>query len=152
LLLERGRKAEAVETFKRALARGTLGGRQQLGALSRLGRIQIERGEYRAATEFLTLARSLQPASYAIRVDLGRAWQGLGEAQKAEAEYHQALALDPTQRQAYSLLIGMYHAAGDFARAIPLARRLAEMYPEDAKVKALLEDLYRGMGAQRPPG
>jgi tetratricopeptide (TPR) repeat protein len=146
-----GLKVEAVETFKRALARGTLGGRQQIGALSRLGRIQIERGDFREAAESLSRARSLQPASYAIRVDLGRAWQGLGEVEKAEDEYHQALALDPSQRQAYSLLIGMYRAGGDLARAIPLARRLVEMYPEDAKLRALLDDLYRGMGAQQPP-
>jgi tetratricopeptide (TPR) repeat protein len=143
-----GRGTEAAEYFRRALARGTLGVRQELSALSHLGRILIERGEHREAADVLARARNLQPASYAIRVDLGRAWQGLGELENAETEYRQALALDPTQRQAYSLLIGMYRAGGDVGRAIPLARRLVEMYPEDPKLKALLDDLYREMGTQ----
>jgi tetratricopeptide (TPR) repeat protein len=141
-----GRRAEAADYFRRALARGTLGDRQALVALTHLGRILIDRGELREAAGILVQARNRQPASYAIRVDLGRAWKGLGELDKAENEYRQALALDPSQRQAYSLLIEMYRATGDIARAIPLARRLLEMYPEDPKLKVLLDDLYKEMG------
>lgn len=141
-----GRRSEAVDYFRRSLARGTLAERQEVGALSHLGRILLERGEFREAAECLTKARNAQPATYGIRVDLGRALQALGETGKAEAEYRQALSLDPTQQRAYTLLIGMYRTGGEFAKAIPLARRLAEMYPEDAKVKAMLDALYREMG------
>lgn len=144
-----GRPDEAVTYFRRAMARETLGERRTIGALSWLGRLYLERGAHREAAEALSRARALQPGSYAIRVDLGRAWQGLGETERAESEYRQAISLDPTQQRAYALLIGMYRAEGDFAKAIPLARRLAEMYPEDTKVKALLDALYGEMG--KPP-
>ena len=82
-----------------------------------------------------------------IRLDLGRAYRALGDSEKAETEFRQALDLDPTQPQAYAQLIGLHSARKDYARAIPLARRLVEMFPDDPNLKSQLDVLYKEMGA-----
>ena len=147
----RGQRDEAIEYFERALKRGTLGPRLEQAASTSLGRILIEKGDSRQAVKYLTRARALQPGSYDLRLDLGRAWQALGETQKAEQEYQQALSLDPGQRRAYLLLIELYRSKGDYARAIPLARRLAEQLPDDADVRSQLDALYKEMATGRSP-
>lgn len=139
---------EAMEYLKRSLKRGTLSVRLEQAALGSLGRILLRRGDARGAVEYLSRARQLEPASYGIRLDLGRAYRSLGEMDKAVTEYRQALNLDPTQTQAYSLLIEIHRAQKDYARAIPLARRLVEMFPEDPNFKSQLDALYKEMGAE----
>jgi tetratricopeptide (TPR) repeat protein len=141
-----GHDDEAIRYFRRALERGTLGARLEQAALGSLGRIQLKTGDARGAVESLSRARALEPTSYALRLDLGRAYEALGEADEAGAEYRQAISLDPTQPQAYTILIQFYRARRDFARAIPFARRLVEMFPEDANLKSQLDALYREMG------
>lgn len=145
-----GRNEEAIEYFKRSLTRGTLNARQELSALTHLGRILFARHELKDAAEYLSRARALEPASYAIRVDLARVWQAMGQLDNAETEYRQAIALDQSRRQAYELLIAMYREAGNAAAAIPLARRLVEFNPDDTELNALLDALYREMGTTRP--
>ena len=145
-----GRNEEAVEYFKRSLARGTLNRRQELSALTTLGRILYSRRDLKDAVEYLSRARAIEPASYNIRLDLARAWQAMGKYDNAEVEYRQAISLDQTRRQAYELLIAMYREAGNAAAAIPLARRLVEIDPEDASSIHLLDTLYREMGMAAP--
>jgi tetratricopeptide (TPR) repeat protein len=146
-----GRQDEAMEYFKRSLARGTLGPHLEGAALSRLGRLMHEKGDGRAAVEYLTRARSLEPENYALRLDLGRALQAIGGEEKAETEYRNAISLDPARPEAYRLLIEVYRGRRDYARAIPLARRLVELYPDDGAIRELLDGLYREMGAEPAP-
>jgi len=146
-----GRDEEAIEYFKRSLARGTLNRRQELSALTSLGRILFARRDLKDAVEYLSRARALEPASYAIRVELARVWQAMGRLEDAETEYRQAIGLDPTRRQAYELLIAMYREAANPAAAIPLARRLVEIDPNDARLNELLDALYHEMGTTAPP-
>jgi tetratricopeptide (TPR) repeat protein len=146
-----GRNDEAVEYYRLALKRGTLSHRLEEATLTQLGRLLLRRGDARGAMDFLVRARDLEPASYAARLELGKAYRLAGEPKKAEAEFNQAIGLEPAQSQAYTLLIDLHRLNGDFARAIPLARRLVEMYPDDPNFKAQLDGLYRQMGAS-PPG
>ena len=145
-----GRDTEALEYFKRALARDTLNRRQELSALTHLGRISFARRDLKEAVEYLSRARAIEPASYTIRVNLARVWQALGQIASAEIEYRQAIGLDQTRRQAYELLIAMYREAGNAAAAIPLARRLVEIDPDDAGLTDLLDALYHEMGTTAP--
>ncbi|HKY32800.1 MAG TPA: tetratricopeptide repeat protein [Candidatus Polarisedimenticolia bacterium] len=147
LLTSLGRRDEALEYLQRALARGGLNMRQEVSALILVGRMLLDKGRAREAVEALSRARTLDPTSYAARLDLGRASQALGDPDRAEAELRHAVSLDPTSAQAYTLLIALHRQRGQAARAIPLARRLVEMYPEDEKARAQLEALYREMGS-----
>ena len=95
-------------------------------------------------------ARGMDPGSYAVRIDLGRALVASGEKEKAEAEFRQAMVLDGSRPQACTDLIELYLASGDFARAIPLARRLVELYPGEERYRTQLDGLYRRMGTVPP--
>jgi tetratricopeptide (TPR) repeat protein len=147
-----GRRDEALDYYRRALESGGLNRRQEVTALAMTGRILLMQDRPREAAEALGRARALDPGSYAARLDLGRAWEALGEHEKAETEYLQALGLDPTAPRAYELLIRHYRARRDVARAIPLARRLVEMYPDDPDARRQLDLLYREMGTPAPVG
>jgi len=50
-----------------------------------------------------------------------------------------------------NLLIAMYREAANPAAAIPLARRLVEIDPNDARLNELLDALYHEMGTTAPP-
>jgi tetratricopeptide (TPR) repeat protein len=147
-----GRRDEALAYYRRALEAGGLNRRQEVAALTVTGRILLLEGQAREAAEALARARALDPGSYNARLDLGRAWEALGELDKAEAEYIQAMGLDPTATRAYELLIGLYRSRHDVARAIPLARRLVEMYPDDPRARQQLDMLYREMVPPAPGG
>lgn len=145
-----GRLDEARETYQRALAAGGLNRRQQVTAYSVIGRLLLRQGRAREAVETLQKARVLDPGSYGTRVDLGQALEQSGEPEQAEAEYAQAIALDPTTPRAYEHLIRLYRGRRELARAIPLARRLVELHPDDAGARAQLEALYREMNDPAP--
>jgi len=140
------RPEDAEEYFRRALARGGLNARQELASRVQTGRLRLARGDARGAVEELSRARTMGPGAYDVRIDLGRAMVALGESRKAEAEYRQAMALDGTRPQAYAALIDLHVAEGDIALAIPLARRLTELYPNEPRHRERLDALYRGMG------
>ncbi|HET6374246.1 MAG TPA: tetratricopeptide repeat protein, partial [Candidatus Polarisedimenticolia bacterium] len=139
------RHDEALEYFKRALARETLGAKTEAAALSQIGRILLGRGDSKGAVESLARARALEPGSYATRMDLGTAYSKLGENEKAAEEFRQALGIDPTRPEPYKLLIELYRGSHDFALAIPLARRLTEMFPDNTAYREQLDALYLRM-------
>ncbi|MGH9868344.1 MAG: tetratricopeptide repeat protein [Candidatus Polarisedimenticolia bacterium] len=140
-----GREQEALEYYRRSLAGKGLGRKQEVTALSWTGRLLLNQGRAREALEPLARARSLEPSSYAARLDLGRALEASGDPERAEIEYTQAMVLDPTAPRAYEMLIQLYRSRRDVARAIPLARRLVELRPEDPDARSQLDSLYREM-------
>jgi len=146
------RRDEALAYYQRALEGGGLNRRQEVTALLMSGRILLSGGRAREAATALARARALDPGSYAARLELGRAFEALGDPERAESEYAQALELDPTGTRAYDLLIKLYRSRHDVARAIPLARRLVELYPDDPNARAQLDALYREMQPLPPEG
>jgi tetratricopeptide (TPR) repeat protein len=147
-LVSLGREQEALETYRRALAEGGLTRRQEVAALSWTGRRLLSQGSAREAAEALGRVRSLEPSSYAARLDLGRALEAIGHTDRAESEYTQALGIDPTAPGAYERLIHLHRSRGDAARAIPLARRLVELRPGDGAARDQLDALYREIRVQ----
>jgi len=141
---------EALEYFKRALSRGTLNQRQQLQAWTRMGLTALKQGNPGAAVEYLQKARALDPSSYDARIDLGRALLAAGNGEAAEMEAGQASNLIPSRPEAYEILIGIHVGRGDYARAIPPARRLVELFPSSEEYRRQLDDLYRTMGGAAP--
>jgi len=139
----------AMEYFKRALSRGTLNDRQRLESYRRMGMLSID-GHPGEAVDYLRRALALDPSSYETRIDLARALLAAGNEDGAESEAGQARSLRPARSEAYDFLIDLYVARGDEARAIPLARRLTELYPSNDAYRERLDDLYRRMGGRTP--
>ncbi len=140
---------DAMEYFKRALSRGTLNDHQQLETYRRMGMLSLDRSAA-SAVGYLRKALALDPSSYETRVELARALLAAGEDEAAESEAGQAKDLRPTRPEAYEFLMDLYAGRGEEARAIPLARRLTELYPSNDAYRARLDDLYSRMGGAGP--
>jgi len=137
---------DAEETLKESLALDTLQPRTKGLVYAILGRCAMIRNDSRAAVEYLKQARWLNPTGSYINIELGQAYEGLGMLDKAEAEYEAALRLDPSKASVYTALIDMYRRTHQINRAITLARKLVEMYPDNEIFKEQLRSLYREMG------
>jgi cytochrome c-type biogenesis protein CcmH/NrfG len=65
----------------------------------------------------------------------------LGESQKAVRALESALSIDASDEEALFALASYLREAGDAARALPYARRLVELEPQNPQARALLEGL-----------
>lgn len=105
-----------------------------------LGLLLAEMRQYRDAEQYLAKA--------AAGLHYGRAYynQGqvllvLGEPQRAEQAFLQALALSPRDQAAFGALAGLYLRAGQTDKARELAGRLLRETPDFAPARQLLERL-----------
>jgi tetratricopeptide (TPR) repeat protein len=75
-----------------------------------------------------------------VRLDQGRAWEGLGSMAEAESAWREALTLDPQIPEAGWSLLGLYYLQGreDEARRTALTLHRSEPDPHD-RVQLLLE-------------
>ena len=137
---------EAEKVLRQALERGTLQPRMKTLAHTLLGRAAMIRGDYAAALEQLQRARWLNPSSAYVALDLARVYEAQKMYEKAEIEYQAALRLDPTRASAYSELINLYRKTRQITKAISLAQRLVEMFPENQIFKDQLTALRRELG------
>jgi len=137
---------EAEKALSEALRRGTLQPRLKGLALTLLGRIAMARNDNETAVKHLKQARWVSPQSPYTATDLGHAYDMLGRVDEAEAEYLTAIRLDPTLAGPYTALINMYRRTRQINKAIPFARRLIEMFPDEPVFKDQLRALHRELG------
>lgn len=139
------RYADAESMLTRAL-QGNITPQMQAHARALLGRCMVLRGDLRGAVDQFQQARWVYPAAGYVTIDLARAYENLGMFDKAESEYHAAIRSDPGRASAYAALIEMYRRTRQISKAIPLARRLVEMFPEDQVFKEQLRSLNSELG------
>ena len=65
------------------------------GPLNTLGEAQLDASDYKAAAALLALNLEFNPDAAWTRYLMGEAWLGLGQRDKARAEYEKAAALEP---------------------------------------------------------
>ncbi len=140
------RYEEARPVLEQAIERATLLPEKQALAHTLLGRCARLRGDLEQAVEHLQQARWLNPAAAYAAVDLGRTYEELGKFDLAEAEYRSAIDIDPSRASAYSALIEMYRRTRQINKAIPLAEKLVEMFPDHPVFKSQLQRLTRELG------
>jgi tetratricopeptide (TPR) repeat protein len=145
-LFEMKRYDDAESTLKEALALDTLQPRTKGTIYATLGRCAMIRNDNRAAVEYLKQARWLNPSGTYINIELAQAYEALGMLDRAEAEYEAAIRIDPDRAGAYTALIDMYRRTHQINRAISLARKLIEMYPDSEIFKEQLRSLNRELG------
>ena len=118
-------------------------------ALNNLGAVACMQKKYSAATKYLKQALALDETNASVHVNLGEAWLGLGQMDRALAEYSRALEIDgdvfaenaqggvtarlktPEQRGAAEYLVArMFAKRGNVERALEqLAKAKEDRYP-----------------------
>ncbi|HEY2799216.1 MAG TPA: alkaline phosphatase family protein [Chthoniobacterales bacterium] len=102
-----------------------------VNAFLMLARIEMARGDFKAAYQHLEGAEKTQPASPSVYTQIGRLYQDLMQLDKAEHAYQKAARLDPDNALAFQGLSHVYRRKGlnqqtaDAAlRAVSLLHRL----------------------------
>ena len=143
LLRALGREAEAEATLREAVARNP----RDAAVRHTLGLSLIRQGRREEALRELGEAVRLAPGDPRFAYVYGVALHDLGRTQEAERVLESALRSNPNDEDALFALASYLQAAGAGERALPYARRLVEVEPQDPRARALLAGLE---AAQRP--
>jgi len=173
-----GRTAEAVDELERALALqpNYEDARRQLGlVLARQGKVDealkelrqaialrpgawtswsalgvslFQAARYQEAIEPFTKVTELLPGSPFGFQQLGAAYQGLGDYDRALANYQHALAIRPNP-QTLSNIGAIHHLKGEYQQAVISYKRALELRPNSHVTWRNLGDVYRRLGDAR---
>ncbi len=152
LLFREKQCAGAEEALVAAIGPGTLQPNLLALAHTLAGRCRGMAGDAQGAVDHLERARRLNAGAWYIAADLGAAHEKMGHIRKAEAEYRAAIRLAPERASVYAALIGMYRRNREISKAIPLAEKLVDLFPEDQVFMDQLEALYRDLGMPEAGG
>jgi protein O-mannosyl-transferase len=98
----------------------------------------MARGAYPAALEYFEKARAAWPNYSYVHVNLGVIRAALGDPDKAETHFKDALSLDPKNPEAYSYYAAFLRRRGREKEAVDLARRGLALSPAHLELKAFL--------------
>lgn len=101
-----------------------------------------ERGRYEDQLREILAARSLDPLSPIIQVNVGKAFLHLRRYDEAVAAYHELVDMEPGFGFGHTVLAEALSAAGRHEEAAAAARRGLEILGEDAHVEALATAAY----------
>ncbi len=152
LLFREKQCAGAEEALVAAIGPGTLQPSLLALAHTLVGRCRGMAGDAAGAVDHLERARRLNAGAWYVAADLGAAYEKMGHIRKAEAEYRAAIRLAPERASVYAALIGMYRRNRQIGKAIPLAEKLVDLFPEDQVFMDQLEALYRDLGVPEAGG
>lgn len=167
ILKSAGRLSEALDENRRALAihPGLPNARRQCGAILHemrqlpeaeneyrealrldpgsvrtcigLARVLLDRGERDEAMRFLDRAAASELHESAAHYELGQIWSRLGEDDRALFAFETSLASRPSSPTPYLKVIEGLVARSELDRAIDVAERAAEVFPEAGGVHAM---------------
>jgi arylsulfatase A-like enzyme/thioredoxin-like negative regulator of GroEL len=110
-------------------------------ALSLLGRIEIDAGNYKRAVEYLRRAHELRPEDEALTLDYARAQESSGDLAGASATLQASLKANPSQFPARLLLGKFYFRLGDASAALDQLEDAALLQPENVEAKTALSQV-----------
>jgi predicted Zn-dependent protease len=110
-------------------------------ALSLLGRIEIDAGNYKRAVEYLRRAHELRPEDEALTLDYARAQESSGDLAGASATLQASLKTNPSQFPARLLLGKFYFRLGDASAALDQLEDAALLQPENVEAKTALSQV-----------
>jgi tetratricopeptide (TPR) repeat protein len=116
--MQLGTRAQAMEYFQKAVELGETYPEAQIN----YGAMLVETEAFPDAVKHLELAVKHAPASVAAHLNLGNAYRGAKEFEKAEREYRRALELDPKLADAW-FNMGLLYLDGE-KPGLPAAERL----------------------------
>ena len=132
-----GRAAEAEAVLREGLTLTPADGELHYS----LGLLLAQLGRLAEAETHLGRASALLPDRSRVAYNHGLALRGLGRLAEAEQVLLEALARDPREADALSLLLGMALDRRDADLALARARALAELWPGSPELEALIHDL-----------
>ena len=136
------RNPEAERVLREGIAR-----QPQEGELHySLGLLLAEEQRFAEAAQSLGRAADLLPARARVRYNLALVLAKLGRAREADRVLLEAERIDPRDPEILYAMAYQYAARGDWKRALPAARRLAEIQPEDQASRNLLQRIQRQLG------
>lgn len=135
-------KAEQLHAAKSDFAKSSKLDPKFAAALNNLGAVACMEKKYSAATKYLKQALALDETDAPLHVNLGEAWLGLGQMDRALAEYSRALELDGdifSENQSGGTTAKLHTAEQRAAAAYLIAR----MYAKRGNLEGALEQLRR---------
>jgi cytochrome c-type biogenesis protein CcmH/NrfG len=110
-------------------------------ALSLLGRIEIDFGNYKQALEYLRRAHDLRPDDAALCLDYARAQESSGDLSGARGTLQASLKANPNQFPARLLLGKLYFRSGNATAALDQLEDAALLQPENVEAKTALSQV-----------
>ena len=101
---------------------------------------------FRKAIEAYSRSSQRNPRQPQVQNNLGIAWQAMGNLDRAESAYFEALRLDPSMALALNNLSRLRRVQGRFAEAIELARKAMAIAPDLAEGRFNLAGALNEMG------
>ncbi len=133
-----GDDAAAEPALRRVLAADP----DALEAYEILARLYVRKRDLDRAARELESAATREETALGPRIMLGVIRQVQGRGAEAEAQYTQALSLEPRAAVASNNLAGLLAARGDLDRALDLAKAAKAQLPDRAEVSDTLADVY----------
>jgi len=112
-----------------------------LASLNNIGGQAIDVKYYQAARDAGLRGVAVEPFGPAIRVELARAYQGLGDLDNALTQASTAAKMDPGFTDAWLLYSSVLEAKGDKTQAIAVLKQFQKANPTDASVASALARL-----------
>ena len=122
---QKGAPVDSLVLLQRAVARDST----KWENLYRLGLMLMDRDRPDEARQVLTKATRVRPDHVPTIVNLGAAYDALGQAGNAQNTYHDALKLSPEDTVATCRLASSLYSTGDYAEAVDLLRALIAKNP-----------------------
>jgi len=116
---------DSVVLLERAVARDSSNWQNQY----RLGVMLMDRDRPNEAMRALQQARILHPGDVKVLVNLGAAYDALGQAQNAQNMYNEALKATPGDTVATCRLASSLYSTGEYAKSMDLLRELVKRNP-----------------------
>jgi tetratricopeptide (TPR) repeat protein len=112
---------------------------RDVNALTQLGNLYYDHGQFRDAAEWYGKALEINPNNADVRTDRGTSYWNLGQADAAIAEFQKALEADPSHAQTlYNLGVVYLNGKNNPAEAKKVWERLLASnpnYPDRAKLQ-----------------
>ena len=116
---------DSLDLLQKAVARDS----SNWGNLYRLGLMLMDRDRPQEAVRVLTRATQARAENVPTLVNLGAAYDALGQASQAQLRYNEALKIAPEDTVATCRLASSLYSTGDYAKAIDLLRGLIAKNP-----------------------
>jgi tetratricopeptide (TPR) repeat protein len=144
-LAEQGKRAEAIEHYRRALEIRP----DFADALTNWGAVLAQQGKLAPAIEHLQHALRLRPDSAEAHTNLGGALAVQGKLAEAIEHLQHALRLEPDYAPAHSNLGFVLAQQGKRAEAIEHYRQALRIRPDYADAQSNLAEALRGLGREQ---
>jgi tetratricopeptide (TPR) repeat protein len=108
----------------------------------RLGVLLGRADRHDEAMAALGLARALAPSDPLLARRTAEEYRRVGDLERAERAYQDLIRLQPRRVDPFLQVIDLFRSSGHHSRAVPYARELVRLHPDEPVYRVQLEQLY----------